>query len=256
MKEIERLLELGWMELEAGHAGSAHQYFEKVLALDSANQEAKEALAQTREQQIRLLIRLGIMPSEAERIMDKAARVGLEPPGTPFEDEPIELQAERTREWMQHQLFLLDQKEREENQSLTQHAGMELEDASAMIAESLRRVQKEGGDANYAHFVVDDEKNYYIQFIAECGKTYLWAEAVSNEYLKPEFALTTEQIARLRSLGWNAPVGEGPNLYFYQSREAATDEDRLQIAREVMQAFVEVYGWMPGQPINVELVLD
>jgi len=42
--EIERLLALGRMDLEAGYPEYARQYFEKVLALDAANQEAREAL--------------------------------------------------------------------------------------------------------------------------------------------------------------------------------------------------------------------
>ncbi len=45
MDEIERLLELGRKDLEAGYPQYARQYFEKVLALDSANREATEALA-------------------------------------------------------------------------------------------------------------------------------------------------------------------------------------------------------------------
>ena len=124
------------------------------------------------------------------------------------------------------------------------------EDPSAKIAEFLRLIQEKGREGNFVHFVVDAQKNYYIQFTAECGKTSLYAEAVSNEYLKPEFALTTEQIAHLRSMGWNAP---GPN--FYQEREAITDEDRLQIAQEVIRALVEVDGWVPGQPVAIELWL-
>jgi ferric-dicitrate binding protein FerR (iron transport regulator) len=44
--EIERLLNLGRMDLDAGYPEYARQYFEKVLALDSTNREAIEALAQ------------------------------------------------------------------------------------------------------------------------------------------------------------------------------------------------------------------
>jgi len=44
MDEIERLLELGRMDLEAGYPQYARAYFEKVLALDSANRAATEAL--------------------------------------------------------------------------------------------------------------------------------------------------------------------------------------------------------------------
>ncbi len=56
----------------------------------------------TREQQIRLLIRRGIMPSEAERIADKAEG-GLEPIGIMEEQSP-EFQAERALAWWQYQL--------------------------------------------------------------------------------------------------------------------------------------------------------
>jgi hypothetical protein len=42
--EIEKLLDLGRMDLEAGYPEYARQYFEKVLALDATNQEAREAI--------------------------------------------------------------------------------------------------------------------------------------------------------------------------------------------------------------------
>ncbi|MGA9347980.1 MAG: hypothetical protein WBW48_04155 [Anaerolineae bacterium] len=48
-EEIERLLELGRMDLEAGYPEYARQYFEKVLALDATNQEAIDALARIDE---------------------------------------------------------------------------------------------------------------------------------------------------------------------------------------------------------------
>jgi len=46
MDEIEGLLELGRMDLEAGYPEYARQYFEQVLVLDANNREAKEALAE------------------------------------------------------------------------------------------------------------------------------------------------------------------------------------------------------------------
>jgi hypothetical protein len=48
-EEIERLLELGRMDLEAGYPQYARAYFEKVLDLDSANPEATEGLTQVDE---------------------------------------------------------------------------------------------------------------------------------------------------------------------------------------------------------------
>jgi len=43
--KIEQLLALGRMDLEAGYPEYARQYFERVLALDATNQEAKETIA-------------------------------------------------------------------------------------------------------------------------------------------------------------------------------------------------------------------
>lgn len=59
----------------------------------------------TREQQIRLLIRRGIMPSEAERIVDRAEAI---PAGSLVaEPEPsIELQAQRAQAWFQYQAIV------------------------------------------------------------------------------------------------------------------------------------------------------
>lgn len=49
MDEFERLLELGRMDFEAGYPQCAREYFEKVLALDSTNPEAIDALARIDE---------------------------------------------------------------------------------------------------------------------------------------------------------------------------------------------------------------
>ncbi len=49
MDEIERLLELGHKDLEAGYPEYAREYFEKVLALDATNREAIDALARLNE---------------------------------------------------------------------------------------------------------------------------------------------------------------------------------------------------------------
>jgi|GEM_PF-2266008 len=55
----------------------------------------------TREQQIRVLVRAGIMPSEAERIADKAEG-GLEPLAI-VEEQSAEFQAERAVAWWAYQ---------------------------------------------------------------------------------------------------------------------------------------------------------
>ena len=49
MDEIERLLDLGRADLEAGYPQYAREYFQKVLALDADNEMAKQAIAQIDE---------------------------------------------------------------------------------------------------------------------------------------------------------------------------------------------------------------
>jgi hypothetical protein len=125
------------------------------------------------------------------------------------------------------------------------------------IAESLRRVQQEGRSGSFAIFTADEAKKYYVQFAGGQGEARLYCEAVSNESLKPEYALTEEQTAKLVDLGWEQPFqvsGMSPNY----SRDwlAEDDTDRLYIAQEVMDAFIEVYGVQADQPLVVRLNLE
>ena len=127
-----------------------------------------------------------------------------------------------------------------------------MEDKLATIVASLRRIQEEGGH-NFVIFHADAEKNYYIQFSCEPGEAKLYAEAVGNQFLAPEFALNPAQIARLKTMGWHSP-GPG-SVNFYRRWKAISDHERLLIAREVMRTFTEVYGYLLNQPISVELEL-
>jgi hypothetical protein len=129
-----------------------------------------------------------------------------------------------------------------------------MKDNLKTIINSLKRIQKEGGAGNFVIFTADANKNYYIQFAGEAGSSKLYAEAVSNNYLPPQFRLGEKQIIQLQSIGWNTPPPDGVN--FYREWHAKTDEDRLIIAQEIMHTFVEVYGLNPNQSLNVELVLD
>lgn len=124
------------------------------------------------------------------------------------------------------------------------------------IAESLRRIQREGGGDNFVIFSLDEEKGYYIQAAARSGEPLLWAEAVSNKFLKSEFALDARRMARLQSLGWHAPEEPSKFRNFHREWAADSDEDRLRVAREMVQVMVEVYGWEPNQLVGVELVFQ
>jgi len=129
-----------------------------------------------------------------------------------------------------------------------------MDDNLATIATPLRRIQEEGGDGNFVIFVADEEKNYYIQFVAARGAMRLYAEAASNDFVSQGFVLGADQIALLQSIGWEPPTYSSPN--FHRVWEAADDNDRLLIANEVMRAFVEVYGLSPNQSLDVKLALE
>lgn len=124
----------------------------------------------------------------------------------------------------------------------------------ATIVTSLRRIQEEGGN-NAVIFASGANENYYIQFAGDKGEIRLYAEAVSNECLPPDFALNENQIRRLQSMGWNHP-SQGGTPNFFREWQATNDQQRLTIAHEVMRAFVEVYGATPHQPLIVDLMLD
>ena len=128
-----------------------------------------------------------------------------------------------------------------------------MEQSILIVSDSLRRVQEEGGRGNFVIFTSDEGKGYYIQFAAARGQTSFWAEAVSNDVLKPEFALDAERMERLKSLGWK---GEPGRNFFRNDWQASNDEERTQIAEEVLRTFVEVYGYEPDQPLEVNLVLE
>jgi hypothetical protein len=85
------------------------------------------------------------------------------------------------------------------------------------------------------------------------GQKSFWAEAVSNDVLKPEFALGAERIERLKSLGWQSESGRN---FFRNDWQASNDEERTQVAEEVVRTLVEVYGYEADQPLDVNLVLE
>ncbi len=122
------------------------------------------------------------------------------------------------------------------------------------IAASLKRIQNEGGSGNFVIFTIPAKAYYYIQFAGEVGDARLYAEAVSNNYLTPKFALDKDQMTQLQSVGWHSPSTDKVN--FYQEWQARTDEDRIAIAQEILDVFTEVYGLIPDRSLNVELVLD
>ena len=128
-----------------------------------------------------------------------------------------------------------------------------MDDPLTKISNTLGLIQKEGGAGNLAIFIIDGEKNYYIQIKAGKGNPSLYAEAVSNEFLQTEYELNSRQMRRLEKQGWHKS-DQSPN--FFREWRAKDDQDRLEIARDVLETFAAVYGWKPGQDIESQVTLE
>ncbi len=122
------------------------------------------------------------------------------------------------------------------------------------IYEALQQLHREGGHSNFAIFTAEHIESYYVQVAGERGGPRLYAEAVSNDFLRLEFALTETQISRMRGLGWQLPEqGEGN---FFREWQATSDAHRRSVAQFLLQTLTEVYGVPADEPLDVNLVLE
>lgn len=124
------------------------------------------------------------------------------------------------------------------------------------IYEALQQLHREGGHSNFVIFTAEHIESYYVQVAGERGGPRLYAEAVSNDFLRPEFALTQNQIARMRALGWQLPLPEQGEGNFFREWQADLDADRLKVAQFILQTLTEVYGVPADEPFDVNLVLE
>lgn len=127
-----------------------------------------------------------------------------------------------------------------------------MDDPVTKITETLRRIQEEGGKGNFVILIANAEKNYYIQVIGHKDDPALFAEAVSNHFLDSMHGLDQRHINRLEELGWNSPSSI-PN--FHREWNARDDQERISIANEILETFIEVYGWKPDQGIHIDIAL-
>jgi hypothetical protein len=125
------------------------------------------------------------------------------------------------------------------------------------IASSIRRMYLEGGDGNFLIISLPEEENIFVQMAAPRGEPNLYVEAANNSAftLAPERRLTETQIQRMYERGWRPPAAE-PDHNFSTHWQAFNDEDRRQIAYDVLETFAEVYSVPPGQPLQVEVNLS
>jgi desulfoferrodoxin (superoxide reductase-like protein) len=122
-----------------------------------------------------------------------------------------------------------------------------------MIAQHLGRIQQEGGQDNFVIFESDSRANYFIQFTGQKGDSSLYAEAAGNPVIPKNYRLDQEKLSKLQQLGWEPPLPNSPNHHLQW--QANSYNDRLAIAKIVMQTLVDVYGADPEQPLEVNLNL-
>jgi hypothetical protein len=137
-----------------------------------------------------------------------------------------------------------------------------LEDSLPFIVNSLRRIQTEGeAIENFAIFLADEKKNYYIQVSPESDSSpyshnvdeySLYAEAVGNAELNPHNTLQQSQVEQMKAFGWKVS-SLTPN--FYQTWRVKTDDERHLIAAVIINTFSKIYRILPNQKIEVQLLI-
>ena len=125
-----------------------------------------------------------------------------------------------------------------------------LKHAREFIMRALHRMMQEGGNVIV---IIDNEKNYYVQFSSEIKDDGLYGEAVSNNWLSGENKLDETQIAKLEAMGWMPPDHDSGN--FWRTWENVRDiRDLSPVADDVIRTFTDVYGANPYQETIIEVI--
>jgi hypothetical protein len=137
-----------------------------------------------------------------------------------------------------------------------------LEDSLPIFVDSLRRIQTEGeAIENFAIFLANEKKNYYIQIASEndsspysqnIDKYSLYAEAVGNAELNPHYALQQTQVEQMKTLGWKV---SSLTLNFYQTWQAKTDDERHFIGFIIIDTFSKIYKILSNDKVEVQLMI-
>lgn len=117
------------------------------------------------------------------------------------------------------------------------------------ISDWLKRIQQDGGNANWVIFDPYSQGNIFIQVDGYINNPTLRAQAafINNA--------SASQIATLKALGWEVWDVAYPENYS-RNFEARTDSERMSIAQFFMRTLVEVYGIHPEAQLHVEFQLD
>ncbi len=125
---------------------------------------------------------------------------------------------------------------------------------SALIYQTVLKIQTDGGLNNFATFIANDEKNYYVQISGEREGNSIYAEAVSNQFLKPKDQLNQSQIHLLTEMGWNQPKGDSVN--FYKNWPIDSSNDSEDLTKFLYQTLSRVFGMSSFDQLAVNVSLE
>lgn len=129
-----------------------------------------------------------------------------------------------------------------------------MRDHLTTIYQSIQGLNHKGGAGNFAIFIADNDKNYYVQVVGEKGGTDLYTEAVSNNSISKDFKLSDSQIGQLKSMGWlDSKNGKGN---YYQNWSISSDSDRMKVANFLLQTLTDIYSLSANEKLETNVVLE
>lgn len=129
-----------------------------------------------------------------------------------------------------------------------------MEDHATTIYQTLLRVYNEGGPDSFAVFIADEEKNYYIQVAGEKEGDSLYAEAVSNAFLSPNFQIDDAKVKQLQEMGWDIPTTNEEN--FSKTWSINSDTDRRNVSNFLLKTLNQTYNLSANKTLTVNLSLE
>ncbi len=122
-----------------------------------------------------------------------------------------------------------------------------------LIAELLRIAQEVTFENAVYVFLGGEIPEYYIQFNLMRDSSEIYAEAVGNKNLSQEAQLSDEQMTMLKEMGWQEPRKDSAGNY-WRTWQAFSNRDRAAVAAIVMNTFLDVYGHLWGEHLQIKLI--
>ena len=121
----------------------------------------------------------------------------------------------------------------------------------ALLISTIEQTIYYGGSGNFVKINLGD---YYLQLAAARGDYDISCEAVSNNYLGEEIALSATQIEELIQLSWTPPTG--PEGNFSLSHKVDSESARTILAKLLLTTAKQVYNYPTIEPNNIDLNLE